>query len=133
MRNQDSAQPAMHLFIPLHRLQSFVGQRFRVLGLCTVPFLLMMVLCAQVWANDVPQHPAERFADDAKAMWDSGAIGPALDILEEGIQQYPDALALKTLRGDMLATFRDPGEAIKAYDTVLASNTDALDVRWAKW
>ena len=93
----------------------------------------MMFMCAQVWANDVQQSPAEKLADKAKAMWDSGAIGPALDILEEGIQQYPDALALKTLRGDMLATFRDPGEAIKAYDTVLASNPTALDVRWAKW
>ena len=61
-------------------------------------------------------------------MWDSGAMGPASGYPEEGIRRYPDALALKTLRGDMLATFRDPGEAvIKAYDTVLASNPTALE------
>jgi tetratricopeptide (TPR) repeat protein len=66
-------------------------------------------------------------------MWDSGAVGPALDILDQGIQDHPQALTLHKLRGDILATSRGPKEAVQAYETVLATNPAALNVRWAKW
>src|SRR5215204_5499758 len=105
MQNQDSAQPARHLLIMSQRTQCFERRRSRVDGICIMPFLLMMVLCAPAWANEVRQRSAEQFADEAKAMWDSGAISPALDTLQVGIHRHPDALMLQTLLGDMLATF----------------------------
>ena len=58
---------------------------------------------------------------------------PALEILDQGIQDHPDALTLQKLRGDILATSRGPQEAVEAYETVLARKPTALDVRWAKW
>jgi tetratricopeptide (TPR) repeat protein len=75
----------------------------------------------------------EKIAEQAKVVWESGAINPALDILEHGIQENPSAFALHKLRGDILATSRGPEEAIEAYDRVLARTPNALDVRWAKW
>lgn len=81
--------------------------------------------------SDVPSE--EKLAEQAKVVWESGAISPALDMLEQGIQENPSALTLHKLRGDILATSRGPQEAIEAYDTVLAKTPDALDVRWAKW
>ncbi len=81
-----------------------------------------------------PELPSEeRVAEQAKAVWESGAMNPALDILEQGIQEHPEALTLHKLRGDILATFRGPQEAVAAYETALAGKPAALDVRWAKW
>lgn len=85
------------------------------------------------FAEDPPLHPEEQVAERAKGAWESGAINPALDILDQGIQDHPDALMLQKLRGDILATFRGPEEAVQAYETVLAKVPTALDVRWAKW
>lgn len=87
----------------------------------------------QASAETSPSGSEEQIAEEAKVVWESGAIAPALDILEEGIHMYPDALALHKLRGDILATARGPGEAVQAYDTALARDAAALDVRWAKW
>ncbi len=72
-------------------------------------------------------------AERAKALWENGAIQPALEILDQGIHDYSPALMLHKLRGDILATGRDPQEAVTAYDRVLAGHPTALDVRWAKW
>lgn len=66
-------------------------------------------------------------------MWESGAVTPALDLLEEEIRRHPEALALLKLRGDILSTARGPREAVAAYDAVLTQSPDALPVRWAKW
>jgi tetratricopeptide (TPR) repeat protein len=85
------------------------------------------------FAGDQQGPSEERVADRAKAAWESGAITPALEILEQGIDAHPHALALYKLRGDILSTFRGPQEAVHAYDAVLAKNPSALDVRWAKW
>ena len=75
----------------------------------------------------------EEVADQAKAHWESGAATTALELLDQGILTHPHALILYKLRGDILSTFRDPQEAIQAYDRVLAENPAALDVHWAKW
>ena len=75
----------------------------------------------------------KRLAEQARSVWESGAIAPALDLLEEGIQQYPHALILHKLHGDILATARGPQEAVQAYEAALAQQPTALDVRWAKW
>lgn len=75
----------------------------------------------------------EKVVERAKAAWESGAINSALDILDQGIQDHPDALTLQKLRGDIHATSRRPREAVEAYERVLAKKPTALDVRWAKW
>jgi len=85
------------------------------------------------FAEDPSLRSEEQVAEHAKAVWESGAINPALEILDQGIQDHPQALTLQKLRGDILATSRGPREAVEAYETVLARTPTALDVRWAKW
>lgn len=84
-------------------------------------------------AKDSPSLQAEQIAERAKSLWESGTIAPALDLLDQGIRDHPQALTLRKLRGDILSASRGPGEAVQAYETVLADNPAALDVRWAKW
>ena len=85
------------------------------------------------FASDPQLHSEENVAERAKGAWESGEINPALDILDRGIKDNPNALALYKLRGDILSTSRGPREAVEAYDTVLASQPASLVVRWAKW
>ncbi len=84
-------------------------------------------------AEESRSFSEEEIAGQAKAIWESGAISPALDILEQGIQDHPRALTLLKLRGDILATSRGPREAVEAYETALAWKPSMLDIRWAKW
>jgi tetratricopeptide (TPR) repeat protein len=100
-----------------------------------VGVLIVLTLTAGsfAFAEDPLLHPEEQIAERVKGAWESGAINPALDILDQGIQDHPDALMLQKLRGDILATFRGPDEAVQAYETILAKVPAALDVRWAKW
>jgi len=71
--------------------------------------------------------------EQAKAVWESGAVTSALELLDQGIQNHPRSSLLHKLRGDILATFRGPQEAVQAYEMALAAKPSALDVRWAKW
>lgn len=109
-------------------------RRFRDLAiLCGLP-LVVTVATGQVALAEGPQILSEaQVAERAKAAWENGAINGAFDILDQGIQDYPQALTLLKLRGDILATIRRPQEAVQAYETVLAKTPTALDVRWAKW
>ncbi len=113
---------------------AFVRPRYdptaRLLG---ASLLLALTLASLAWAQDPEALSVESIAERAKSAWENGATYPALDILEEGIQYYPQAPALHKLRGDILASSRGSREAVQAYETVLASNPTALDVRWAKW
>ena len=84
-------------------------------------------------AEDPSLRSEKQVAEQAKAVWESGAINPAIEMLDQGIQDHPHALTLQKLRGDILATSRGPQEAVEAYETVLARTPTALDVRWAKW
>ncbi len=84
-------------------------------------------------AQIAPQLSPERLAEQAKSAWDSGAIAAALDTLDTGLQNHPQALTLHKLRGDILASARGPQEAVQAYETALAQQPAALEVRWAKW
>lgn len=120
--------------VVLHRSQTFPLLRYRYgIVLVTVWITVLLTTTTASWAQD-PQHVSpERLAEQAKAVWESGAITPALDLLEEGVQQHPRALTLYKLRGDILATARGPQEAVQAYETALAQQPAALDVRWAKW
>ena len=92
-----------------------------------------LVLVSFGQAEESRSFSEEEITGQAKAIWESGAISPALDILEQGIQDHPRALSLHKLRGDILATSRGPREAVEAYETALAWKPSMLDIRWAKW
>src|SRR5437660_6152680 len=94
---------------------------------------LTMTMGPIAFAEDPQFRSGEQVAEHAKAVWESGAINPALDILDQGIQAHPYSFALQKLRADILTTSRGPKEAVEAYETVLARTPTALDVRWAKW
>ena len=98
-----------------------------------VPLVVTLTMGPFAFAEDPQLRSEEQVTEHAKAVWESGAINSALEILDQGIQDHPHALTLQKLRGDILATFRGPREAVEAYDTVLARTPTALDVRWAKW
>ena len=98
-----------------------------------VPLVLMLTMDPFAFAEFPSLRSEEQVAEHATAAWESGAINPALEILDQGIQDHPQALTLQKLRGDILATSRGPREAVEAYETVLARTPTALDVRWAKW
>jgi tetratricopeptide (TPR) repeat protein len=95
--------------------------------------MLTPVMSMRAFGQDTPVHSVAQVAEQAKTMWESGAPLTALEFLDQVIQADPKALALHKLRGDILATFRGPMEAVQAYDVVLATQPAALDVRWAKW
>ena len=84
-------------------------------------------------AEDSSVRSVETVLAQAKAAWESGAVTSALELIDQGIQDDPQALVLHKLRGDILSTFRDPKEAVQAYDRVLSAEPAALDVHWAKW
>lgn len=99
----------------------------------TVPLVLTWTMGLWAFAKDPPAPSEEQIVERANGMWESGTINPALEILDQGIQDHPHALSLRKLRGDILSASRGPGEAVQAYETVLADTPTALDVRWAKW
>ena len=98
-----------------------------------VPFVVTLTMSPFAFAEESQLRSEEQVAEHAKAVWESGAINPALDILDQGIQDYPHTLTLQKLRGDILATSRGPQEAVEAYEMILARTPTALDIRWAKW
>jgi tetratricopeptide (TPR) repeat protein len=98
-----------------------------------VPLALTLTMAPVAVAEDQPVLSEEQVAERAKGAWESAAINGALDILDQGIHDHPDGLALHKLRGDIFTTIRRPREAVAAYETVLARQPAALDVRWAKW
>jgi len=95
--------------------------------------LLTTSLSALAFAEDSQIRPEQEIAEQAKAAWLDGATNPALEILDQGIEAHPHALALQKLRGDVLATARRPQEAIVAYDAILQKAPEDLNDRWAKW
>ncbi len=86
-----------------------------------------------VFAEVPSLRSEEEIVEQVKAVWESGAISNALEILDQGIHDYPHAQTLQKLRADILTTSRGPQEAVAAYETVLARTPAALDARWAKW
>ena len=107
------------------------GQRWTALLILLLTFITGAGSGAS--ASDIPLRSEGQIAQHAKAAWEQGTIDLALGIVEQGIQDHPQALALHQLRGDMLATSRRTEAALESYDTVLASVPAAIDVRWAKW
>ncbi len=113
--------------VPIHRPYHSIARRLALSLMCAA------AMGTGASAQDLQIFSEYQVAEHAKAVWDSGAVSPALDILDEGIHAHPDALALYKLRGDILATSRGPRDAVQAYETLLARDPAALDVRWAKW
>lgn len=91
---------------------------------------LLVTMTLNAYGSGLPE---QQVAEQAQALWESGTILPALDLLEEGLRRHPDSLMLHSLRGDILSAFRGPEEAVQAYDSGLAAHPVALNVRWAKW
>ncbi len=102
-----------------------------VLVMIAFTLALMANPCAA--ADDGARPLADEVVEHAKAAWDRGAVTTALEILDQGLGVHPEAVTLHKVRGDILSTFRNPQEAVQAYDRVLAVQPAALDVRWAKW
>lgn len=109
------------------------GDRYSMALALGAPLFVLLTSGPGAFAVDAQPPPEETVAERARELWESGATARALDVLNEGIEAHPDALALHKLRGDVLSISRRSGEALEAYDAVLAREPKAFDVRWAKW
>ncbi|MBA2486147.1 MAG: tetratricopeptide repeat protein [Nitrospira sp.] len=110
-------------------------RRSTLYGGLFLALLLPATWVASPWAygNDVHVRSETQVTQRARVAWEQGTLDLALDILDRGLQDNPQALALHQLRGDMLATSRHTEAALESYEIVLARVPTALDVRWAKW
>ncbi len=115
--------------------RNFANRQQFYTGVVRVVVVLVFVAVADLraFADDGRVVPVEQVLEQVGVAWESGAVTSALELLEQGIQDYPQALAFQKLRGDILSTLRSPKEAVQAYDRVLATDPAALNVRWAKW
>ena len=124
----------MNRSLPLHMSDTVVRPSSRSIArLLGAMLVVMLTMSPFAFADDPSLRSEEEVADRAKGAWESGAINPALDILDQGTQDHPHSLRLQKLRGDILATSRGLQEAVEAYETILAKTPTALDIRWAKW
>jgi len=122
------------MIAPSNRQDSVDRPRSRagvVLVMIALTLALIANLCAA--ADDGARPLADEVVERAKAAWDRGAATTAMEILDHSLGAHPEAITLHKVRGDILSTFRNPQEAVQAYDQVLAAKPAALDVRWAKW
>lgn len=102
-------------------------------GFLGIALALAFTMGTPTFADDSAVLSEDKVAEQAKAIWERGAVSAALELLDQGIHNHPHASALHKLRGDILSTFRDLKEAVHAYDQVLTVQPSALDVHWAKW
>ena len=124
----------MNSYSPIHLPHTSVRRRAQSIAmLLGVPLVLALTMGPVAFAEDPQVLSEEKVAERVKGAWESGVVHGALEILDQGIQGHPHSLRLHKLRGDIFTTIRRPREAVAAYETVLASEPTALDVRWAKW
>lgn len=124
----------MNRSLPSYMHDRVVRLRYHCIAILVgVPLVVTLTMGPFTFAENPSLHSEEQVAEHAKAVWESGAIPAALEILDQGIHDHPRALALQKLRADILTTSRGPREAVEAYETVLAGAPSSLDVRWAKW
>jgi tetratricopeptide (TPR) repeat protein len=97
--------------------------------------VILVALCtgAGIFAHDQEGMSGEVVASQAKAAWLEGSSNRALDILDQGILDFPQLSLLQKIRGDILTTIRRNQEALEAYEAVLQGKSESLGVRWAKW
>ncbi len=123
-----------HRCIPFHLRKIFLRTKFRYMGMILALLLSgTSIGSAVAQSHDLPLRSELQVAQRARAAWDQGTLDLALDILNQGLHDNPQALALYQLRGDMLATSRHTEAALESYEIVLARTPTALEVRWAKW
>src|SRR5512147_1427387 len=109
----------MKKLLPFHMQDTAVQPRAHAIALLLAG---MFTIGPVAFAEDNPPVLSEqKIAERARAAWENGAANGALDLLDQGIQDHPQALTLYKLRGDILATSRGAQEAVRAYDTVLAN------------
>jgi tetratricopeptide (TPR) repeat protein len=124
----------MSKYSPVPQEGTVALRRYRhAFVLLAMPLVLMLTIEARAFSEHSPLPSEESVAENVRAAWEAGAINRAFEMLEEGIRDYPPALTLHKLRGDILSTTRGPRAAVEAYDAVLAKQPNALDIRWAKW
>jgi len=110
------------------RVWSLVGSLCLALGCGS-----LLISAAPAAGVEAHESADRKIVERANTDWESGAITPALEALDQGLESNPEAVTLHKLRGDILATSRASQEALASYDAVLGRQPGALDVRWAKW
>lgn len=97
--------------------------------------VIFVALCngAGIFAHDQEVRSGEVVASQAIAAWLEGSSNRALDILDQGILDFPQFSLLQKIQGDILTTIRRNQEALEAYEAVLQNEPESLGVRWAKW
>lgn len=98
-----------------------------------VVFFVLLYTGAVVFAQDPEMISGEVVANQAKSAWMDGSPNRALEILDQGVREFPKFSPLQKLRGDILTTIRRNQEALEAYEYVLKGEPESLGVRWAKW
>ncbi|MFN3681286.1 MAG: tetratricopeptide repeat protein [Nitrospira sp.] len=97
---------------------------------CLVLFALVK---PQGIAQETMGQSEEQTIREVLGAWESGAVWSALELLDQGLHVHPRSSRLHRLRGDILATFRGPQEAVREYELALATDPGSLTTRWAKW
>lgn len=103
---------------------------------CQVMLCVMLLWSptTQAFAVEQPEEEIDEIANLVEAEWMDGAPNRALHILNPGLRDHPDVIRLQKLRADILATAsRRHQEAVEAYDVILKTHPEALEVHWAKW
>ena len=98
-----------------------------------VIILVAMPLSVPTLAEQPQMTSPDEVAGLANAAWLTGEADRALEIVDQGIRDFPQALFLQKLRGDIFATSRRNPQAVQAYEAVLQKTPEALNLRWAKW
>ena len=112
------------------RCSEWLGWHLKVM-LC-VTFLWSAT--TQAVAVEQRGEEIDEIAALAETEWMDGALNRALHVLGQGLQDHPNAVRLQKLRADVLATAsRRHQEAVEAYDVILKTHPEALEIRWSKW
>ena len=113
-----------------HAWVTYVRKVGEILGM-----VVLVALCTgvEILAQDQEMISGEVVAKQAKAAWMEGSPNHALDLLDQGIREFPLSALLQKLRGNILSTIRRNQEALEAYEAVLQGEPESLGVRWAKW
>jgi tetratricopeptide (TPR) repeat protein len=99
----------------------------------TVMIFLFVAWTPFVFAQDHEIESEATVVEHATEAWLEGSPPHALDLLEEGLREFPHSLALRKLRGDILSTTRRNQEALDNYEAILKNSPKSLAVRWANW
>lgn len=95
--------------------------------------ILLVAVTPQGIALEAMDQSEEQTIREVLVVWESGSVLSAFQLLDQGLHTYPRSSRLHRLRGDILATLREPEEAVREYELALAADPDSLTTRWAKW